>query len=227
MTDTRVYPLSARTVARTNGALARRRASLVLAGGALFTLVLTGCSGADEPTPTSSVAATSGASAEPSESPAPPSSSSSPTPTPEATGSPIAKTCDDLLSLQDVYDFNPNYGTAAAYAPTAGSLAETALDYNGLTCGYSNQSSGELIELSLVAPNDILMTTLKQKADSDSQAVPTYGTPPTVDGFFTSLSGSGEAQVFTQTYWVTLSSPVFGEPGDSERLMSAVLSHLG
>jgi hypothetical protein len=194
----------------------------VLAGGALFALVLSGCASGDEPTPSESAATTSTASAEPTESAVP-----SPTPTPEAIGVPIARACDELLSLQDLYDFNTSYGTAPNYSPTSGGLAETALDYNGLTCGYSNQTSGELIELSLVEPNDVLMTTLKQQADADSQAVPTYGTPPSVDGFFTYLGGNGQAQVFTETYWVTLSSPAFGEPGDSARLMSAVLSHLG
>ncbi|TFD65736.1 hypothetical protein [Cryobacterium ruanii] len=219
MTDTRVYPSFARTAAHP----ARRRAGLLLAGGALFALVLTGCSAGDEPTPSDSAAATSEASAGPAESASP-----SPTPTPEATGSAITQTCGDLLTLQNVYDFNPNYGTAAGYSPSANGLAETAATYNGLTCGYSNQSSSELIELSLVAPNDVLMTTLKQQADADSQAVPTYGTPPTVDGFFTYVGGSGQAQVFTGTYWVTLSSPAFyNEPGAAEGLMSAVLGHLG
>ena len=197
----------------------------MLAGGALFALVLTGCSTGDEPTPTDSAAATSGASADPSASAEPTPSS---TPTPEATGSPIAQTCGDLLTLQDVYDFNPNYGTAAGYAPSADSLAETAASYNGLTCGWSNQTSGELIEVSVVAPNAVLMTTLKQQADADSQAVPTYGTPPTVDGFFTYAGSSGQAQVFTGTHWVTISSPAFyNEPGAVEKLMSAVLGHLG
>ncbi|SEN32567.1 hypothetical protein [Cryobacterium luteum] len=215
MTDTRVYPTLVRS--------ARGRSGVLLAGGALFALVLTGCSAGDEPTPTNSAAATSGASADPTEQP-----TSSPTPTPEATGSPIAQTCGDLLTLQDVYDFNPNYGTAPDYSPSANGLAETAATYNGLTCGWSNQSSGELIEVSVVAPNDVLMTTLKQQADADSQAVPTYGTPPTVDGFFTFAGGSGQAQVFTGSYWVTMSSPAFyNEPGAAEGLMSAVLGHLG
>ncbi|MCY7405113.1 MAG: iron ABC transporter ATP-binding protein [Cryobacterium sp.] len=223
MTDTRVYPSFVRTAARTAARTTRRQAGLVLAGGALFALLLTGCSGGDTPTPSDSAAATSGASADPSESAAP-----SPSPTPEATGAPIAQTCDQLLTLQDVYNFNPNYGTAPDYSPAAGGLAETAQTYNGLTCGWSNQSSGELIEVSVVAPNDVLMTTLKQKADADSQAVPTYGTPPTVDGFFTYAGGSGQAQVFTGTYWVTMSSPAFyNEPGAAEGLMSAVLTHLG
>lgn len=197
----------------------------MLAGGALFALVLTGCSAGDEPTPTDSAAATSDASAEPTASAQP---TSSPTPTPEATGSPIAQTCGDLLTLQDVYDFNSNYGTAPDYSPSTDSLAETAATYNGLTCGWSNQTSGELIEVSVVAPNAVLMTTLKQQADADSQAVPTYGTPPTVDGFFAYAGGSGQAQVFSGTYWVTISSPAFyNEPGAAEGLMSAVLGHVG
>ena len=218
MTDTRVYPSFARTAPRS----ARHRAGLVLAGGALFALVLSGCASGDAPTPTDSAAATSTASAEPTESAAP-----SPTPTPEATGSPITQICGDLLTLQDVYDFNPNYGSAPNYSPTTDGLAETAATYNGLTCGWSNQTSGELIEVSVVAPNGVLMTTLKQQADADSQAVPTYGTPPTVDGFFTYSDGVGQAQVFTGTYWITLSTPAFGEPGDAESLLSVILAHLG
>ncbi len=197
----------------------------MLAGGALFALLLAGCSAGGEPTPTNSAVATSGASADPTTSAEPP--SSSPTPTPEATGSPITQICGDLLTLQDVYDFNPNYGSAPDYSPTADGLAATAATYNGLTCGWSNQTSGELIEVSVVAPNDVLMTTLKQQADADSQAVPTYGTPPTVDGFFTYSGGSGQAQVFIGTYWITLSTPVFGEPGDAAGLLSVILAHLG
>ncbi|TFD88391.1 iron ABC transporter ATP-binding protein [Cryobacterium serini] len=224
MTDTRVYPLFVRTAARTGGAATRRHAGLMLAGGALLALLLAGCSGAEEPTPTDSAAATGEASADPTTRAEP---SSSPTPTAEATGSPIAQLCGDLLTLQDVYDFNPNYGTAPNYSPTADGLAETATTYNGLTCGWSNQTSGELIEVSVVAPNDVLMTTLKQQADADSQAVPTYGTPPAVDGFFTYAGGVGQAQVFTEQYWVTLSTSAFFEPGDAESLISTVLSHLG
>ena len=196
----------------------------MLAGGALLALLLAGCSGAGEPTPTTSAAATNGPSADPTTSTAP---SSSSTPLPEATGSPITQICGDLLTLQDVYDFNPNYGSAPDYSPTADGLAATAAAHNGLTCGWSNQTSGELIEVSVVAPNDVLMASLKQQADADSQAVPTYGTPPTVDGFFTYSGGSGQAQVFTGTYWITLSTPAFSEPGDAEGLLSVILAHLG
>jgi len=221
VTDTRVYPNFARSAA----SVLRRRAGLTLAGGAVFALVLTGCSAGGEPTPTKSAQPTSSPSAEPTSSAEP---TPTPTPTPEATGSPIAQSCGDLLTLQNIYDFNPNYGTAPSYSPTAGGLAETAASYNGLTCGYSNQSSGELIEVSVAAPNDVLMITLKQQADADSQPVPTYGTPPVVDGFFNYIGGSGQAQVFTGTYWVTMSSPAFyNEPGAVEGLMTAVLGHLG
>ena len=225
MTDTRVYPLFARTAARS----AQRRTRVALAGGALLAVILSGCSASNEPTPTESAVPTTGASAEPTPSASPSSAPTpTPTPTPKAAGSPIAQSCGDLLTLQNLYDFNPNYGTAAAYSPTPGGLVETATTYNGLTCGYSNQSSGELIELSVVAPNAVLMTTLKQQADASSQAVPTYGTPPTVDGFFNYTGGSGQAQVFTGTYWVTLSSPAFyNEPGAAEGLMSKILGHLG
>ncbi len=56
--------------------------------------------------------------------------------------------------------------------------------------------------------------------------VPTYGTPPAIEGFFVSTGEVGEAQVFTPKYWVALSSPVFFEPGDAQQLVATVVSHL-
>lgn len=186
----------------------------------LALLVLTGCSPAATGTPTGSAtptpSATSSASATPT-----------PTPTPEPTGTPIALTCDQVLTAQEAYDFNPNYGTAPAYEPADGSLAATAVKYSGLACAWSNQTSGELIEIALTQPEAALMTTLKDKAIADSKVVPTYSTSPDIEGFFTMKAGAGQVQVFTGTYWLTLTSPAFYEPGDAQTLVAAVLAHLG
>ena len=57
--------------------------------------------------------------------------------------------------------------------------------------------------------------------------MPTYSSTPEIEGFFTVEAGSGQVQVFTGTYWVTLSSPAFYEPGDAQTLVEAVLAHLG
>jgi hypothetical protein len=95
-----------------------------------------------------------------------------------------------------------------------------------VTCGWLNQTSGELIEVAIAQPNDVLMAQLKDAAIAASTPVPTYGTPPAIEGFFVSTGEVGEAQVFTPKYWVALSSPVFFEPGDAQQLVATVVSHL-
>ena len=195
----------------------RLRAGLLLASGGLAIVALTGCS----PAATPSASGSSTPSASESATPSP---TATPTPTPTPAGTAVALTCDQLLTPDDVYAFNPNYGTAPDFTASA-DPAKTALSYQGLACGLLNQTSGEIIEISVALPNPVLMTSLTDKAIASSNPVPTYGAAP-VSGFFTTKGGIGEAQVFTAKYWVTFSSPVFGEPGDAEQLMSAALSHL-
>ncbi|WP_051973271.1 hypothetical protein [Cryobacterium sp. MLB-32] len=211
MTDSRFTPVSVRF---------RRRQTGVLVVGSVLALLLTGCSAAATPSPTTSSTTTPSATATASATP-------TPTPTPEPTGTPIALSCGELLTAQQVYDFNPNYGTAPAYEPADDSLAATAVKYSGLACAWSNQTSGELIEIAVTQPEPALMTTLKDKAIADSQVVPTYSSSAEIEGFFTVEGGSGQVQVFTGTYWVTLSSPVFFEPGDAQALVATVLGNLG
>lgn len=191
-----------------------------MAGSVFALLVLTGCSPAASTPPTASATASASASAEPSATP-------TPTPTPEPTGTPVAFVCDQILTAQDAYDFNPNYGTAPAYEPADGSLAATAVKYSGVACGWSNQTSGEVIAVSVAQPEERLSTSLKDAAIADSQVVPTYSTSADIEGFFTVVDGSGQVQVFTSTYWITLSSPAFFEPGDAQSLVATVLSNLG
>jgi len=194
----------------------------MLAGGTVALLVLTGCSPSASSTPSDSAtpAASATASAEPTSAP-------SPTPTPEPTGTPVALSCDEILSPQNVYDFNPNFGTAPAYEPATDSLAATAVKYSGVACGWSNQTSGELIEIAVAQPEPTLMTTLKDAAIAGSQVVPTYSSTADIEGFFTVDAGVGQVQVFTGTYWVTVNSPAFYEPGDAQALVATVLGNLG
>jgi hypothetical protein len=188
----------------------------------LALIALSGCAPAapasnstPKPTSTSTDAATTA-----------PTEGATPTPTPEVPDTPVTLDCDQLLTPDDVYTFNPNFGTAPDYKPEAGSDAGTAVKYDGVACGWLNQTSGEIIEVAVAQPNQAHLTDLKNQAVSGSKAVPTYGTPPAIDGFFSSANGSGTAQVFSGKYWVVLSSVAFFEPGDAQELVAAVVSHL-
>ncbi|WP_166790632.1 MULTISPECIES: hypothetical protein [unclassified Cryobacterium] len=202
----------------------RLRAGVFLCVGALSLIGLSGCAADAAPSASGSASApaTGGSSSSASASAA---ATATPTPTPTPAGTAVAMTCTDLLTLDDVYAFNPNYGTDPSYKPTSAS-AKTAASFQGLTCGLLNQSSDGTIEISLTQPNAQLMTQQQDKAVASSKIVPTYGTPPTAQGFFAVTNGIGEAQVFTDTYWLTISSSNFLEPGDAESLVSAALGHL-
>ncbi len=197
----------------------RLRAGLVLVTGTLFIAAMTGCSPAATPSASGSSTPSASTSATPK-----PSATPTPTPTPTPAGSPVGVSCGDLLTLDDVYAFNPSYSTAPGFTAISAD-AKTAVSYQGIACGLLNQTSGEMVEISVALPNPLLMIALTDLAISGSTPVPTYGAAP-VSGFFSKQGGSGEAQVFTDKYWVTLSSPFFGEPGDAEQLMTAALSHL-
>ena len=197
----------------------RLRVGLALATGALALVLLAGCTSEAASTSTPSSSPNGVATEVPTE-------SSTPTPTPEAAGTPVTISCDQILTADDVYLFNPNVGTAPDYEPAAGSAAETAVSYDGVACGWLNQTSNEIIEISIAQPNDILMSDLKNKAVIESNAVPTYGTPPAVAGYFTNSSGPGQAQIFAGKYWVVADSVVFFEPGDAQQLIATVVSHL-
>jgi hypothetical protein len=138
----------------------------------------------------------------------------------------VELTCDAVLTQDDVYAFNPNYGTAPDFSPEAGSDAAIAEKFDGVACGLLNQSSGAIISVSIAAPNEVLRNQQYDAAVAQSTPVPTYGDAPEVEGFFTSTNGVGQAQIFTDTYWVTMNSADFFEPGDTQGLMAAVISHL-
>lgn len=156
-----------------------------------------------------------------------PAPAGTPAPTPEPTEEPLPfdAACSDLLTLEEMYAFNPNFGEAPGYAPESDAVTAVA-DAEGTACGWSNQTSGELIELGVATLPENAYAAQVGRAAVESNAVPTYGTPPEVEGFFNQSGGVGQAQVFADGYWIVLESPAFFEPGDAEQLVSAVRSNL-
>lgn len=217
MTHFRVFPAPAHAP--------RLRSGLFVAGGAVALLALMGCSASAEPNASESpsASATTAATDAPTESATP---SATPTPTATPAGTAVALSCDEVLTAEDLYEYNPNVGTAPDYAPTAGSGSETAAEYDGVACGLMNQTSNTIIEIGIAAPNEVLRNSLYDAAVTQSTPVPTYGDAPDVVGFFAAIAGVGEAQIFTDSYWVTVSSVGFIEPGDVQDLAATVVSHL-
>ncbi|MFF1877745.1 iron ABC transporter ATP-binding protein [Leifsonia sp. NPDC058230] len=183
----------------------------VLAG----TLALSGCVGGNAATtPTPSATKTADAAATPT-----------PTPTPTDPPTPVTLTCDQIVTPDQLYAFNPNFGAAPGYAPKDGTLQKQIADWKGAVCGWSNQTSNDLIEIAVGLPPASALEGLKNAAVTTSQPVPTYGVPPEVEGYF-KPGAAGEVQIFTGDYWIVATSTAFFEPGDAAPLMENVLSNL-
>ncbi|WP_345761578.1 iron ABC transporter ATP-binding protein [Diaminobutyricibacter sp. McL0608] len=196
--------------------LARAAAVVVVVAG---TIALSACAGAGKPTPTATHASTTAPSTAPSAAP-------TPTPTPSDPPTPVTLTCDQIVTADQIYAYNPNFGADPGYAPASGSLEATIAGYKGVACGWLNQTSNDVIEIAVAKPPASELDGLKNTAVTNSQPVPTYGVPPQVEGYFAMRGAKGEVQIFTGTYWVVANSPAFQEPGDAAPLMQNVLDNL-
>jgi hypothetical protein len=202
------------------------RTGFALTGATLALLALAGCapeSGA-EPSASATPSATATASAEPTaDATASAEPTEAPAPPPAAEGAAVDMTCDEVLTADDVYSLNPNLSPDPGYAPTS-DTAVTATTYNGLSCGWLNNSSGAVLEVSIALPNETLANSLKDTALTTGGIVPTYGSPPEVEGYFSAETTT--AQVFTRGYWVSFIDASMIEPGDAEPVLNSVLGNL-
>ncbi|WP_207453122.1 iron ABC transporter ATP-binding protein [Desertivibrio insolitus] len=197
-----------------------------LAASAVAIVLLAGCTSPQSAAPavTAEPAETPAASASAAPS-ADPAASPSAAPTPEREPIPFNVACDSLLTAQQIYDFNPNFGTNPDYSPAADSLAQDVVENNaGTACSWLNQTSGETIDIAVAAMPAETSEEYKNALVMNSNFVPTYGDEAyfEIDG-----SGAGVAQVFSGEYYIAAQSTVFYEPGDAEPLIDAVIANLG
>ena len=202
-------------------ARASRAATLSVAAIVALT-ALTACGASSgstgSPTPVETASATPTATETPAATAAPTSDA--------VISAPVGVTCDQLLSAQDVYNYNPNYVALPKAAPAVDSRAGQIAGMNGLTCQWKNGTSDYTIDLGLAKLTADQLTSLKNIAFAAGGSVPTYGDPSQVEGYFTVEGAKGQAQVFTGSYWLTLSSDEFLEPGDAQQLLMAAIPHL-
>lgn len=195
---------------------ARTLAALAIAAAAV---TLVGCTPAAKPGPAASSTAQAGGTK------GDPAATATPTPTPTAPPTPVALTCDQVVTADQLYAFNPNFSTDPGYAPAAGTLEKQIADWKGVTCAWKNQTSGDVIQVAVAIPPSDKLEGLKNTAITVAQPVPTYGTPPQVEGYF-KPGTAGQVQIFRGTYWIVAESTAFFEPGDAAPLMQSVLGNI-
>ena len=190
-----------------------RRLVVPVAVSLLALAALSGC----VPTPTPSPTDTASASASDT-----PSATPTPSPTATAVSTPISIGCNALITPDDMYAFNPNFGLISSWTPKSGSAAATAKSEKGLACRWQNQTSGDTIDISAAHLDTASIESLKNDAVEKSTMVPTYGD----EAYFSVSGGVGTAIVFQGDFWLVATSVDFLEPGDPADLITAALSVL-
>lgn len=185
------------------------RVAVLLATG-LIAPWLTGCADAPVELPTES----------PSASPAP-TATAGPDEEPDDLPA-VELACDELVSPDTIYAFNPNFVSIAEWRPAPGSPAEAALDAGGVACRWQNQTSGDVIDVAVAAYDEETLDGLKNEAFEQSTMVPTYG----VEGYFSVADGVGTAIAFDRVYRVVAQSPAFLEPGEATDIVADALQAL-
>jgi hypothetical protein len=144
------------------------------------------------------------------------------TPTGEPQSTPIDLSCDDLVSPDVLYIYNPNFSVVADYEPLDGTAGASALSYEGVACRWQNQTSGENIDLSVAHLDSDSVVALKNSAFAESEPVGTYGD----EAYFSIISGIGTAVVFQGDYWLVTQSAIFIEPGEAVEIVDSALAAL-
>ena len=191
-----------------------RRLVVPLAVGLLALAALSGCVPTPSPSPSHSGPTTAPSTTA--------SASSTPSPTASVTSTPITIGCNTLITPDTIYAFNPNFGLITSWTPKAGSAAATAKSEQGIACRWSNQTSGDTIDISVAHLDAATIESLKNDAVEKSTMVPTYGD----EAYFSVSGGVGTAIVFQGDYWLVATSVDFLEPGDPADLITAALGAL-
>lgn len=182
-------------------------------------LTLAACAGVPGKATTPSTVTTSG-----------PSSSEQSTPTATADlvarSYPVGKTCDDVMSLQALYDFNPNFTYDANLSTPSSSHAEKIVSIQGISCAYLNLSSGSKIFLSLAKLDETGLSILKEQLSAEGAKKVTSGSLPVDASFFSITDGVGTQDILTNKFWVSVSSASFISPEDTSHFLKSVLASL-
>jgi len=139
-------------------------------------------------------------------------------PADESIGSVVTLACGQMLTPQDVYDFNPTLSGPLGWTPTSGSEADRAQGWNGLACRWVYESSGIPVDVSVARIVDFgTMSTLLTSARTG-----------------TSVAGLGDEayfagttlQVFQDGYWLAIRDPWSSSGWDNGSLALVALAAL-
>lgn len=190
-------------------------ASILLAG-------LAGCVDATEPEAGPSASSTSSPSASPSEEPT---EEPSPAPSiePPAQGGlealPFDATCEQLVSPQALYDYNPNYGTDPA--PVPGETITAIGQAGGVTCGWLNQTSSDRIAAGVIRLTPASLASVQATAPDRADR-----TDAIENGWFRANGSVGHLEFFSGEHWVVVEGAALIDAAEAAAFAETIRSSL-
>jgi hypothetical protein len=148
------------------------------------------------------------------------------TPTPTSDAIPVGLDCAQVITQEQMEDFDTASALSSDYTPKDGSLPAQVVAAKGVACAWTNPQTGKLVEVAVARTTPTSSNTLQNAAVTEGTPVPTYGTPPDANGYFGLKDGTGTVQLFTKGFWVVAQSPDFAEPGDPAPLIASVVGNL-
>ena len=207
--------------------MSARRTLLITVPLLTAVLLLSGCGPAAGPESTSKPTATP----RPTTSATPtPTATATPTAEPDAptapqveTGESVGLSCNDVVTPQQIYDYNSNFSIVDGFVPESGSLAAQAVAANGLACRWMNQTSGATIDVSVAHLDARSNQIRKEFLASNSTSVSSFGP----DGYFDQSDTGSAAQAFPGEFWVTAASVAFFTAQDAAGIMDNAIAAVG
>lgn len=133
--------------------------------------------------------------------------------------------CDDLLSIQELYDFNPNFAIDPELPAVQTTIESQFTNLGGLTCSYLNLTSGEVIQVSIAKVKDSSKGALLASVSGASSAASDFDSEKR-KAFFSLSNGTGVFQVVQGEYWLSASSSVFFSAADAYGFVHPALKRL-
>jgi len=142
-------------------------------------------------------------------------------------GLPLSTTCTTLVTVDELYKFNPNFALDPSKSPAAGSLAKLATDYKGISCTYVNLSGGDIITVSLAKLDNESFKRLLAQRSASSKPYSGGGVPSGFIGLFSESSSGGTLELLGNGYWLVATAPWAKSPDDVLKLVGPAIAKTG
>ncbi|UYN82559.1 MAG: hypothetical protein KIT89_07280 [Microcella sp.] len=136
-------------------------------------------------------------------------------------GIPLSLECSQVLSLEALYNYNPNVGADPDYAPSP--LAAQVLDLAGVSCGWINQTSSVRFSVSVAQLHSGVVEQIRaaSAAKQGAQAL------ERADGYATEGAGRVVFDIFLGERWVIIEFPTGSVESDVLEIISSLEQSLG